>query len=555
MDSQTTCIITIDHLKREIQYLIDKKKGMKGDNSELEILEREKKEKMSELKKTTERLKELVKLEKQEMKRQKELKMVSKKVDTLAFAGARQSKSQYAMEKATQAQDLREKSALEYNEYLKYEVEYKKKDSELYPGCLFLHTKIVSEYGVCPFIRIDVEEDVKASVEEDRKSWLESTSDKGKLYYELYDTLINKVELQSIEVSKNDKEKRLDDYICTVLSSSQYKLWQECEKFAKEYIRCAIKTKTIKNRFKILINDLSTLRAETLLQLEEYLSIKYNFYFMANDVKTEDGDEEGEVKLYKKVCKEHFEGVLKEYKQILEEKEIKTKYVNNINRNLTNELYKYLTEKKIFQQVNVNSNQIGKYYKRWTLLSNEEQMERFVSFANHHIEKYMIQENILKKEQKDEVVEGLVKLLLEGYKKKDFVYKDFKWVTKKGVIEYVSCLKYSKDENKFYITKQSPGKAVHQKKRKTSNRTLFTKENEKLINEEILQFVVLKLMDKAESVVDKSDKEICVENIKAKLKIKKINTVDKGIIYKKYDEMFSIVRNNESSYSEVIVKL
>jgi len=81
-------------------------------------------------------------------------------------------------------------------------------------------------------------------------------------------------------------------------------------------------------------------------------------------------------------------------------------------------------------------------------------------------------------------------------------------------------------------------------KKKISFRTIITKESEKIINEELLYFIVNRIENNVDNPT-KEDKESFAEKIKIKLKIKRLTINDKVKIFEKYDEIFYIVKNNQ----------
>ena len=228
------------------------------------------------------------------------------------------------------------------------------------------------------------------------------------------------------------------------------------------------------------------------------------------------------------------------------------RYNTNIIKNLKNELYLYLTKQKNF--VNTNKKiiiQSGKYFKRWILLTEDEKMERFNSFCNYYVEKYMIQEGILSENLKQETVDKLENMIKDAFTSKKMVYRDYVWNANKGILEKIKILKYDREKREFFLkfTKVNNQENNKQKdKKKYSKRTIFIKHNEKIINEEILYFIVKKLQkQESESTKEKEEKEKCLEAVKSKLCIKKVSSEDKELVYKKYDEMYEVINNNKKN--------
>ena len=81
--------------------------------------------------------------------------------------------------------------------------------------------------------------------------------------------------------------------------------------------------------------------------------------------------------------------------------------------------------------------------------------------------------------------------------------------------------------------------------KKISTRTIITKQIEKIINEELLYFIIKKLKGSETDDDKDDDKEEFIDHIKEKISVKKINKNDKEIIYKKYDEIYIIIKNNK----------
>jgi len=245
---------------------------------------------------------------------------------------------------------------------------------------------------------------------------------------------------------------------------------------------------------------------------------------------------------------ENFLENLELYKNNIESISQKCRYITNIVKNLKNELYLYLTNQKNF--VNINKKviiQSGKYFKRWILLTEAEKLERFNSFCNYYVEKYMIQEGILSDYLKQETVDKLENMIKDAFLTKRMVYRDYVWNANKGILEKIKILKYDREKKEFFLKYSKVNNQennLQNKKKKSSTRTVITKSNEKVINEEILYFIV-KNANVIKDTGMKDAKDQCLENIKKKLCIKKISLDDKNFINKKYDEIYEVVMNNK----------
>lgn len=379
---------------------------------------------------------------------------------------------------------------------------------------------------------------LRAIVETNRHNWLLSREDKGLLYYQIRDKIVFNKDYNDSLLLQTQTENDLKNFIYKVLNDQQKQLLEDSILFIEnEYINCTIKSKKIKERFKILIKALTLLFSETKIPIHEYLTIKYNLQlFVQSDVS----------ELYP-----DFRILLSTYKQHIENTEQKRIYSHNMNRNLHDELCLFLTNKKeFFSTAKTDIVQAGKYFRRWIALTQDEKNERFESFADYYIEKYMIRENLLKPLDKADLVEKLSKLLIYSYSKKHMIYRDFKWTTKKGIIENVKVIRYNKSSNNFELTKiitniDEDGNIKDKKCKKRSSSVSIFNSHERIVNEEILIFIVKYIQaneTKLDSKLDNNIIEDCVNLVKTKMKLNKLQKDDKLLLSHKLQEMYSIIR-------------
>lgn len=570
----------IDNLKSDIQHLLDKKKEIQKD--EMVNWSEVKQQKMSQLKSLTEKLKEINKQERVDLKRRNELNLVSKTIDNLEYAAAKKKNNSVAMDKAKREKEIRNEAREQYIKFQLIEQKYLKYDSDKLPANLFLHTSILKSYGLCPFLDINIDDETSQSgsdinidkitdeIYNMRLKWLKDQSDGGILYFELFDDLIKQTELYKMYDTKTKLENTITNFIRDNITNSQMVIYDNCTDFIKEYVNCSIKTKRIKERYNLFINDLSVLYSETSIEFHTYLSVKYNLHIVVNILDTNKKAKEQFIIL------DQFDELIKKYKSGLELINKKELFTKNTLKNVKMDLYYFLTDKQNFLSKSNNLNllksnsiiQTGKYFKRWSVLSLDEQIERFKSFSCYYVDKNLINTLIIDKNKRDEVVEILFVLLKTNFENRRMVYRDYIWNTKRGIIETVKILQYNKDTGfELSFTKQMPskdGQLKHEQeklnlekekgssecstnisKKKVSSRTIITKESEKIINEELLYFI-LKRIQNGTDEISKEDKEEFADKIKIKLKVKKLMLNDKTKIYNKYDEIFEVVKNNKN---------
>jgi hypothetical protein len=541
---------TIDYLKKDIQHIIDKKKITTDVNAKKD-LEEEKKGKMRALKEHTEKLKALHKGEREKRQRENELKRAERAFDSIEFGAARKKKDGEAMTRAKKAKEIREKAKNKFNEYIEYQKKYKEVDPKEYLGILFLHERVLEKYGMCPYIKIEMsdneiwgaqdklKEQLREQIRQKRLQWLNDQEDQGELYYKLYNQYIERDEIKKLTTNMIDVEEKIKDIIQDTLTKEQLDVYRDCVSAMNTYTTTLGKTKKIKEKYKELIHNLSTLHAETTLNIHEYISIKYKHNVEVNNV-TSKKDIVNNI-----FEREKLDDYIKEYCELCKLIEEKEKYTLNIVRNLENDLYLYLTDQKSYGAIVIPKQvqQDGKYFKRWGVLSEEERNERFASYAEYHVTKFMMKEKVHGNATKQSLTEDLSQKLIEYYKEKKMTYRDLKWNMTKGYIEIIKVIKYEEEKSCFNVINKT-GKAIKSNNvdgKKYAPKSVLTASTEKVIHEEILYYIV----KKGDGLVE-DDKKACVEKIKTKLSLRKLGKQDKKKIEDKYDEILQVVQNNKS---------
>jgi hypothetical protein len=550
----------IDMLKNEIEMIVKLNKTQIS-NEERKKNVNLKQQKMDQLKKLNEDLKIMYKNERSEMIKNNRILAVQKAMDNLDFRAAKKKKNDTeAIDKAKKAKEQRELVRKTYIESKEIEKIYLENDCKLLPGNLFLHESIIKKYGLCQFIdkcKEDTNPNDIDAIYMKRLEWLSSKEDNGEYYYNLYKDLY---EHKSINILKDEKQKledQIDNYIKKTLLDSQTEIYNDSIEFFKEYIGCSIKSKRIKERYKGFINNMSILFSETSLSIHKYLSIKYNTQIVINDTNSKNELNKTD-KMFKVLYIEEFDNLLHDYDENIKSIQNNVKFINNTMNNLNNNLYSYLTNREDFfkkigfagNKKDVKISREGKYFKKWTLLSNEERLERFYEFSEYFIKKYT--------DSQTDKVQHLYDLLKNGFLEKKIVYRNYTWNVNSGIIDNVKILSYDKDKKEFTLNyKDNVNKDksdVNDGKntiKKVSIKTIITKQIEKVINEELLYFIVKKLKGletndtETNDTETNNDKEEFIDHIKEKLCVKKINKNDKGIIYKTYDEIYNIIKNNK----------
>jgi hypothetical protein len=322
----------IGDMKKDVEELLKQKNGI-SDKTVLEKINKEKKEKIKVLKRLAKKLRDLYK----DTKKERELKNAGSVLDGIAYHKAKREKKGEGLPKVRKIRAAREAARNRYLGYLSMESKYYMLDPQDVPGCLFLHDKIINTYGLLPeeYLRLNtdlipeqnaesnteqnaesnteqnaesnieqnaesnIEQNAESSVEEKEKDakverymetikekrleWLRSMEDGGKLFFELHDKIFGRKEYQKLVKEKEELEEKIDRTIRESLTESQLEMYDKSFDFIGIWAGSNIKTKKMKERFKLLLHALATLKSETCLPIVEYFKVRYKVDIITND--------------------------------------------------------------------------------------------------------------------------------------------------------------------------------------------------------------------------------------------------------------------------------
>lgn len=425
--------------------------------------------------------------------------------------------------------DKREKAKEEYQKIQDIKSLYEINDPKELPGYLFFDKNVINAYNLCPYINIDENQDTD-EIKNNRNEWLKNTIDNGEVYFKLRDKIINESEYNNYIIHKERIENSVNEIHDTHLSESQKQILEQTIEYINDFKNCTIKTKKIKEKFKIIINNISNLVIETRLNINEYLTLKYKLFIPINQFESKS------TYIINECVINSYQMLIDNYTENNDLIESSQKYIKNTKINLKELLYKYFVEQESKLKEH-QYKQIGKYHKKWTLLSDEEKHERFDSFSIDFVHKFLILSKLIDISE----IDNMTNLLKDTLKDTNISVKDIKWNIKMGIIEKIHSLKYNDTLKKFSIINIIE-KEKNTKKKPSSIKTIFNKDNEKIINE-LIVLCILKNKDK--EVPIKQLKEDALETVKDKLKLKRITINDKIQINKIFDDIHFVINNSK----------
>jgi hypothetical protein len=526
----------ITFLKNNIQEIIDKCSSS-SDVEFINTLTLKKQEYMSELETA---MKEL-KLSKDKTRRENEYKKVMRANDSMEYH--RIKKKANSTELLNDLKKKREKAQSDFEKMTEIEEEYTKKENDAcpeLPGFLFFHKDILDTYGSCPHILLT------DNIKYERLNWLDNQDDNGQLFRYLYDKYIMRVEHNVLINQKQDLEVYFEKLHTDYLESSQYNLLQISEEYLKEYINSSVKTKKIKDKFKIIVNNISNIVIETGLHINEYISSLYGVYIPVNIRKDQENVELSNTGEFMTTI---YNDKVTEYKNIIESIDNSHRFLNNSTNNLKQELYQYIYNQLYVKKV--SKSQKGKFFKKWSELTDEEKLDRYHAYIDDFINKFLVEPQLVEGDDIETLMNTVKNLITDNFKRIKF--KDIKWNIKRGIVEQIFPLKFKEEDKSFYLTKEKePEKDDSSSKPKTkkvsSIKSLINKNTEKIINEELVVYMIqLKKNKKLKADNIKNLKDEFLEKLKLKLHIKRVTVNDKIEVFKKFDDIYNVIANNDSS--------
>ena len=439
------------------------------------------------------------------------------------------------MKEAYEIQQQRDKERSEYIKNKENLENYLENDSKDVPGLLLLHHNIIKEYGKCSYINKSDNTSI-AEIEVLRKDWLGLQYDNGATYYSLYDCIYNKKPLIELQEKLDKLDTEINDvyskYVVPFFDNIQKKLYVDFIKYSKKYFESKTKSKNIKERLKNAISNNSIIVKFSKINLTDYYNIKYGYNMIVDtdyDISSITTPNEicMNIELQTKIHK-----LVNEYANTHKEIHTMKKYIDNTLHTLKNDLSDFLAGKTIDVLNSALPRQQGKYFKRWTMLSQVEKRERLEHYCEYFVERFIVFEGLAEYDTGVKLKESLKNIILDAFDDKKLSCRNFTWNSKTGIIESIKSLKYNQESKEWSIEISKP---VVQKKHKSSIKTIITKDNEKIINELLLRNIV---MDTSITI------DTCLELIKERLALHRISNADKEIINNKYIEIMSVVLDN-----------
>jgi hypothetical protein len=444
---------------------------------------------------------------------------VSSFIDSLDFSVGRSKRKDF---KFSEIKERREKVIEKFNENDKFYKEYIERDPPEIPGIIFCTDEVIAKYqNLTGFGSI-----ISNFDKEERKKWLLSIPDKGELYYKVYNRLLKESEVKDLEGEQYSIILSIEKFLKDSLNESDLDKFSQIQRDLADYKETKVKTKKLKEKYAMTTRELDNIISKTNLSLDKYLNLITDFNICVQTIPMQTA--EGIV-----FC-EYIDRLNNNITSIKREK----KFIQNTLTLKKESLCDIINE--INQKSHPYSNQIGKYFKKWSLLLQEEKVERIESWIKYYIYKnFLLGKIISTNVQMEDLITKLSDLLL----KEKISYRYIKWDVQRGIITKIIGVNYDNSNMSFTFkgTPSTEGKDDSSTHTHTHTHTTTTKKSivskikthEKIVNDTLLSGILLK-----------KSLDMCIEEIKEKIGLKKLTSKERSLIESKYKDIELIVSQN-----------
>ena len=280
--------------------------------------------------------------------------------------------------------------------------DYSEKDVKGYPGWTFLLPNVVKEYSICSFLNVN---DASSSLN-NRIMWLESQSDRGQLYYSEVAYVTSEALITAQENEKENVKRLICERICELTDNIDLDAMLHGIRQKKEV---KSQNRFMKEAWTQIMNTMNEVALHTGMDLSKYFQILcgYSIRYKTPEITTPDV-------IYNDLCVKYLN--------------LEQKLKNHLD---SRETMKFVAEQQLSNLIasNFHINQTGRYYKKWSSLTDEKKNNRILSFCDWYIRKNSLP---------IETVNRMYDWILEKLISKELRIMDIQWNSKTGIIENIN---------------------------------------------------------------------------------------------------------------------
>ena len=420
------------------------------------------------------------------------------------------------------------------DEQVRHLEEYNAHDLPDHPGWTFLLSSVVKEYGVCPYLDVNDAESKRRRI-----VWLEEQPDGGELYRETVGKLLNQQWMNDLENDLVSLQQRLREYVrktikdlneesriamdagsCGEMMEGDLPMQIDHDELIESIkLRKEAKSqnKKIKDSWSRTLRMLNYLITKKGLDFSKYVHAVYGWvlrYKPPTDVAT-NGQLDSQ-----------FESLYEMF--------------NSTTHKLSNFKYQLEKEKDDAEQQlanlikqNFQLEQSGRYFKKWSSLTQEKKEERIKSYCDW----YARQHN-----KPVQMADAMKTFVIEKLESKDLRIMDVKWDSKNGVITDIN-INLEEDDTTwtFSLGKRAPRILKNARKSgKKKKDEIFQTDREIQLMQRINRLLLFEILKGR-----RLNKDIIVQEVMRNLHTRMLPASHiMDYISSKYEEIVEVIKSN-----------
>ena len=404
--------------------------------------------------------------------------------------------------------------------------EFEASDSRDYPAWTFLISDVVKAYGICNYL--DYRTDESISVNNDRKRhFLFNQQDAGATYTAKTKEVTDDSDLKSLERQLEVLKAKIHEYVFQKMSEMDLPDGLTLERIT-EVLLAKKETKSQNKKAKETYTQVVLAMDQVLMRIGIDLS-KYAYACLSYNMRTYKAPTL-DAKVVDSVYEELYTRFVTTQTSYNQLKVSKEKQIAEAKEHLA-----LLIEK------NFQVDQTGKYFKRWSSLSQDKQRERIRSYCDW----YMREQN-----HPPAKAEEMYEWILDKLDGKELKSSDITFSTKYGYITKINIL-YDQQSQSFEKQKKAPRVL---KKRKGPKRTLLEAlEDKKVPNAQLLVERVNRLLLHemcSHTKLIELDKDVVIGHVLKHLGIpEQLKTVVTDHLHVAYEDVLGVILSNAMTAS------
>ncbi len=402
------------------------------------------------------------------------------------------------------------------------QLQYEAKDNTQIPGWSLLLKDVVKAYGVCPFLNVwDDECNTR------RATWIASQQDGGEAYRAAFTLMTDEDLVAEMEAQVTFTRHRLEIHTRKLVDAISLADGLNFDELLENvYKRRDAKSQNKKSKecWARTLECLNTVAREARVDFAKYVYVQTGYHFRYKVPETPDINakpmDAAFIEIYDSFIQLqtqlHSLRLMRDRERTNAKKQLSTLIVNN------------------FQ-----IEQVGRYYRRWTSLSDEQKDERIASYCHWYM-----------REQGHSVVaaESMSRYIHEKLAKKELKISSsgLDWNGKQGLIVNVA-LAYDRAQATFSLTSETSRTIKKKRPVKKKNEDIFQTEMGRLVQARANRLMLYEIVK-----TGCTHRDTVVDAVLAHLRCRFLpSSLLRGYLCTKYDEAIAIIKANPISNTSI----